>query len=207
MAGRKKWKFDLLGGQAAAEWLLAGSFCAGSVLGCVAAGWFRDPGGELSDHVYAYLAAATEKLFVPGYFAAFWQTVRLPLMVAVLGFSALGVLGIPVLFLFKGFALCYAVSVFYRLLGPEGIVPAVILFGMSAFVWLPVLLRLGGRGLVGSYGLLRRAAGDGKFPMGYNGGFLVCCGICAAALCLCAGMECLVVPRLLQKVVGLCLPG
>ena len=207
MAGRKKWKVGLFSGQAAAAGLLAGLFAVGSVIGCVSAGLIRDPAGELPDYVRGYLALAASDGLSPDLLRVLWQTVRIPLLTVVLGFTALGVVGIPVLFAVRGFALSYAVSAFYRALGPAGLVPGLILFGASALLWLPVLFELGGRGMLGAYGLLRRAMGDGRYPLGCNGGFLVRCGVCAAALCLCVGIECLVVPTLLQEIAGLFLPG
>lgn len=207
MAGRKKWKVGLLSGRSAVGILLAGLFALGSVIGCAAAGLIRDPVGELLDYVRGYLTLAAEGGLSPDVFRVLWQTVRVPLLTAVLGFTALGVIGIPILFAVRGFSLCFAVSAFYRLLGPAGLVPGLVLFGLSALVWLPVLFELGGQGVLGAYGMLRRAMGDGRYPLGYNGGFLVRCGICVAALCLCVGIEYFVVPLLLQEIAGVFLPG
>ena len=207
MAGRKKWKLGLFSGRAAAAGLLAGLFALGSVIGCVSAGLIRDPVGELTDYVRGYVALAAVDGLSPNLLRVLWQTVRIPLLTVVLGFTALGVLGIPLLFAVRGFALSYAVAAFYRVLGPAGLVPGLVLFGLSALFWLPVLFELGGQGVLGAYGLLRRAMGDGRYPLGYNGGFLVRCGICAVALCLCVGIECLVVPTLLHKIAGIFLSG
>jgi len=207
MAGRKKWNVGLFSGRAASAVLLAGLFALGSVFGCAAAGLIRDPDGELLDYVRSYLALAAEDGLSPDLLRVLWQTVRVPLLTVAFGFTALGVVGIPVLFAVKGFALCYAVSAFYRLLGPAGLVPGLVLFGLSALFWLPVLFELGEQGMLGAHGLLRRAMGDGRYPLGYNGGFLVRCAICAAALFLCVGIECLVVPTLLQEIAGLVVPG
>lgn len=207
MARRKKWKVDLLSGRSAALLLLAGLFLIGSMAGCVAAGLIQDSGGDLLDYVRGYLALAAEEGVSPHFWGILWQTVRVPFFVLVLGLTALGVVGIPVLFAARGFSLCYAVSAFYRLLGPVGLVPGFVLFGLAAFVWLPVLFGLGGQGLLGSYGLLRRAMGDGRYPLGYDSGFLLRCGVCAAALCLCVGIEYLAVPALLQVIAGVFSPG
>ncbi len=207
MARRKKWKVDLLSGRSAALLLLAGLFLIGSVAGCVAAGLIRDTGGDLLGYVQGYLALAAEEGVSDHFLSVLWQTVRVPLLVVVLSFTALGVVGLPALFAVKGFVLCYAVAAFYRLLGPVGLVPGFVLFGLSALVWLPVLFGLGGQGLLSAYGLLRRAMGEVRYPLGYDGGFLVRCGVCAAALCLCVGIEYLAVPALLRVIAGVFLPG
>lgn len=207
MARRKKWKVDLLSGQAAALLLLSGLFLAGCIAGCVAAGLISDPGGALLDYVRGYLELLASGGMSVRFLGVLWQTVRFPLAAFLLGFTALGVVGLPALFAVRGFLLCYAVSAFYRLLGPVGLVPGFVLFGLSALVWLPVLFQLGVQGLLGSYGFLRRAMGDGRYPLRYDSGFLARCGLCAAALCLCAGLEYLLVPVLLQGIAGMFIPG
>ena len=207
VAGRRKWKVYLPDGRAAAALLLAAAFAVGSVAGCVAAGVVRDPSGELTGYVRNYLSLAAEASLVPRFGVVLWRTARLALAVVALGFTAVGLVGIPALFLCKGFALCYAVSAFYRFFGTAGLAPALILFGLSAFVWLPALLELGVRGLLGAYGLLRRAAGDGRYPLGRREGALVRYGICVLALLACAGVEYAVVPTLLREIAGAFLSG
>lgn len=207
MARRKKWKVDLLSGQAAALLVLSGLFLVGGVAGCVAAGLISDPGGALLDYVRGYLELLASGGMSVRFLSVLWQTVRFPLAALLLGFTALGVVGLPALFAVRGFLLCYAVSAFYRLLGLAGLVPSFVLFGISALFWLPVLLQLGVQGLLGSYSLLRRATGDGRYPLCYDSGFLVRCGLCAAVLFLCAGLEYLVVPALLRGIAGVFIPG
>ena len=207
MARRKKWRVDLFYGRSAAMVLLACLFALGSVAGCISAGLICDPGGDLLNYVRGYLALAAEDGARLHFLGVFWQLVRVPVLALLLGLTALGVVGIPVLFGAKGFALCYAISAFYRLLGPVGLAPAFVLFGLSALVWLPAMFGLGGQGMLSSYGFLRRAMGDGRYPLGYDGGFLLRCGICAAALCLCVVIEYLAVPALLQEIAGVFLPG
>jgi len=99
------------------------------------------------------------------------------------------------------------VTIFYRLLGLNGLVPGFFLFGFSALIWMPVLFQLGVQGLLSSYGLLRRAMGDSRYPLCCDGRFLISCGICAVALCASAMMECCVVPALLQHVTGMFFSG
>jgi len=207
MGRRKKWKVDLLSGQAAALILLSFLFLAGSVAGCIAARLIRDPSGALLDYMQGYLGLLAHGGITFRFVHVLWETVRFPLVVALFGFTALGVVGLPALFAMRGFLLCYAVSAFYRMLGPSGLVPGFFLFGLSALIWMPVLFQLGVQGLLGAYGLLRRAMGDGRYPLRYNGGFLACCGICAVALCVCAMLEYLVIPILLQQITGMFMSG
>lgn len=203
MGRRKKWKVDLLSGQAAARLLLGGLFLAGSVFGCVAAGLIDDANGALFESMNSYMSLLARHEVSAQFWRVLWETAQVPVLTLLLGFTALGVLGIPVLFAVRGFLLCYAISAFYRMLGLSGLLPAFCLFGVSALVWLPVVFQLGVQGLLGSYGMLRRVMGDGRYPLRYDGAYLLRCGLCAAGICLCAGVECLVVPALLQRIVGL----
>lgn len=207
MGRRKKWKVDLLSGQAAALILLSALFLIGSVIGCVTAGLIRDPSGALLDYVRGCLELLTHDDAAPRFISVLWGTFRFPVVAVLLGFTALGVAGIPVLFAVRGFLMCYAVAVFYRILGLAGLVLGLILFGFSALIWMPVLSYLGCRGLLRAYGLFRRASGDGRYSLRNSGTFLISCGACAVALCLCAMLECLVVPILLQRVSGMLFPG
>lgn len=207
MGRRKKWKVDLLSGQAAALILLSVLFLVGSVAGCITARLVHDPSGGLLDYVRGCVELLVHDGIGLRFISVLWETVRFPVLAVLLGFTALGVAGVPVLFAVRGFLLCYAVSVFYRILGLKGLVCGFILFGLSALIWMPALFCLGVRGVLGAYGLFRRAMGDVRYPLRYNGGFLVCCGVCAAALCLCAMLEYFAVPILLQRVSGILFPG
>ncbi|MBE6972810.1 MAG: hypothetical protein E7440_02880 [Ruminococcaceae bacterium] len=207
MGRRKKWKMDLLSGQAAALILLGAFYFVGSVAGCIAAGLIRDPSGLLLDYIRGYLELLAQDGITGGFFSVFWESAKFPLMAVLLAFTALGIVGLPLLFAVRGFLLCYAVTVFYRLLGLIGLVPGFFLFGFSALIWMPVLFQLGVRGMLSAYGFLRRTMGDGRYPLRCDGGFLICCGICAAALCVCAMTEFFVVPALLQRVSGIFFSG
>lgn len=207
MGRRKKWKMDLLSGQAAVLILLGVFFFAGSMAGCIAAGFVRDPSGLLIDYIRGYLELLAQDGIAAGFFGVFWETAKFSLIAVLFAFTALGIAGLPLLFAVRGFLLCYAVTVFYRFWGLTGLIPAFFLFGFSALIWMPVLFQLGVRGMLSAYGFLRRAMGDGRYPLRCDGGFLVCCGICAAALCMCAMMEYFVVPALLQRVTGIFISG
>jgi len=204
MSRRKGLSLDLLSGQTAALILLGASFVLGSVAGCLMAGGM-DPGeqGALREYLDSYRTLMGQEASVPQFWPLVWDVARFPLLAAVLGFTALGVVGLPVLFGVRGFLLSYAVSAFYRLYGLTGQIPAFILFGLSALLWMPVLFHLGVQGLLCSYGLLRRSLGEGRYPLGIDRAFWVRCGICAGALCVCAAVEYLAVPVLFQAVAEL----
>ena len=203
MHRRKKWNVGLFSGEAAALALLSVCFLLGSVVGCFITGVMdTDSGTALQEYVQEYMSYQTEQTVRPAFFSLAWNTFRLPLLTFLMGFTTLGIFGLPVLFSIKGFLLSFAVSSFYRLFGSAGEIPAFFLFGLSAMIWLPVLFHLGVQGMLASYGLLRRAAGEGRYPLGYNYRYLVRSGLCAAALAMSVALEYLVVPVLVHAIAG-----
>ena len=204
MSRRKRWKLDLLSGEAAALVLLGASFFLGGAAGCVMAGLVGGEGqGALAEYIRGYLDLAAEGGMQPPFWPLVWELIRFPLLVFLLGFTALGVVGMPVLFAVRGFLLCFAAASFYRMFGLAGEVPAFILFGLSALIWLPVLFQLGVQGILASYGLLRRGLGEGRYPLRYGRRYLARCGACALALAVCVAVEYFAVPALLAAASGI----
>jgi len=199
MRGRKKWNVGLFSGESAALMVLGVCFLVGTVLGCASSGVVCvNNCSDLLAYVREYMVFFAAGEAKPALGMVLWKVLRLPLSVFLLGFTFLGLFGIPVLFLIRGFLLSFAVSSFYHLFGIAGGVPAFILFGLSALVWLPVLLHLGIRGMLASYSWLRRGVGDGRQIWKYDTGFIVCFGMWVAAFCFAVLLEYLVVPELVR---------
>lgn len=196
------WRMGLLSGRTAALGFLGVLFLTGSIVGCIAAGLLdSNDGGALLDLLDRYVAALKQEDVTVPFLPVLWQVVRIPLAAFLLGLTAIGVVGLPVLFAVRGFCLCYAVSVLYRLMGAPGLLLGLCLFGVSALLWLPAFLNLGVTGLTGSYGLLRRVSGDGRYPLAVTTGrYWLCCGLCGCALLGCAGVECLLIPALVRLI-------
>lgn len=199
MRRRKKWKVNLLSGQAAVVPMLCMAFLLGSIAGCIAAGLVHiENGGQLTNYLYGCLDGFVQEDAPVRFFRVLWQTIRIPLGALVLSFTALGILGLPLLFAMRGFMLCYAISIFYRVFGAVGLLLALILFGITAILWLPALLRIGTQGMVSAYGLARRGMGDARYPLYLDSVYFINCGISAILLCLCAVTEYFAIPILLQ---------
>lgn len=195
---------DLLSGETAALALLGAFFLAGSIAGCVLAGLVQTGGqDELAAYLRSYLTLLEDDAARPGLAALSWEVLRFPLLAFLLGFTALGIIGLPVLFAARGFLLSFAVSAFYRLFGFSGALPAFFLFGLSALIWLPVLFHLGVQGLLAAYSLLRRGLGEGRYPLRYDARYLARCGLCACALAGCVALEYFAVPALLRAAAGI----
>lgn len=195
----RRLKVNLLSGRSVALGLLGVLFLTGSIAGCLAAGLLKaEDNGALLERLEGYLTllrSGAGGQFLP----VLWRTVRVPLAAFLLGLTAIGLIGLPVLFAVRGFCLSYAVAVFYRLMGMQGLALGACLFGLSALVWLPALLELGITGFTGSYGLLRRVTGDSRYPLPAGGGrYWLRCGFCAGALLVCVGIEYILIPALIR---------
>ena len=198
----RRWRVNSLSGRGAALGLLGVLFLTGSIAGCMAVGLLNpEDGGALLTVLEGYIAALKQGEGSVGLLPVLWQVVRVPLAAFLLGLTAMGVVGLPVLFAVRGFGMGYAVAVLYRLMGASGLGLGLCLFGVSALLWLPALLNLGVSGLVSAYGLLRRVTGDGRYPLAAaKGRYWLSCGLCGCAVLACAGVECLLVPALVRLI-------
>jgi len=202
MKKARRLKVNLLSGRAAALWLLCILYLTGSIVGCMTAGLLdAENGGSLLERVNAYFLALQQSGDCVQILPVFWRVVRVPLAAFLLGMTALGTVGLPVLFTVRGFSLAYAVAVLYRLMGMPGLALSACLFGVSALVWTPTLFGLGVTGITNSYGLLRRVAGDGRYPLPSGAGrYWLYCSVCLGAVLICLGIECTLVPMLVKLV-------
>lgn len=160
-------------------------FTVGSVGGCIFAGRLgTDTQTRLLDYFGSYFTALVgDKTAVPSSFSAVWEIVRWPFLAFVLGFTALGVVGLPLVFSVRGFLLSYAVAALVRLYGVTGLVVSLAVFGVSGFLVLPVLFTLGVDSFRGAGAMAVKLMGDGRrsFPPGRGRLFRAgCCGILLA---------------------------
>lgn len=178
--------------------VLSVSFLLGSLGGCLLAGSLSGDGTEtLAAYIYNYLGAAQEGMTqLPGLLPAVWETVRWPLVTLLLGFSALGCLGLPVLFAVRGFLLAFTVSSFVRMFGAEGAALAFLLVGLTSLLALPVLFVMGVQSLQTALSLLDRILNKNKRPLVYRRFNLFQWGVCAGVLALCVLLEYIAVPAL-----------
>lgn len=116
--------------------------------------------------------------------ALIWDCVRWPLLTFILGLSPVGIIGIPAVLISRGFLLSYAVTVFSRLFSLNGVFTALILFGVPAFLVVPVMF------VIGSCSfrvLLQRRSGIAEQvsgPMAHAAYLLPCAGLIGLAFAL-----------------------
>lgn len=114
-------------------------FAAGALGGFAFSGW---SGGDpaLSNYLSRYFQMAGQGSGVePSLWDSIWDLLRWPLAAFLLGSTALGTAGIPLLLGVRGFLLSFAVSTFARLFGLSGVAASLAAFGVSALVAVPVL--------------------------------------------------------------------
>ena len=185
------------------------SFLLGGAAGCLMSAFLQGEGLEsLRGYLEAFLRSAGEGgAGAPAVLRALWGTVRWPLLALILGFTALGVLGLPLLFAARGFLLAFSIAAFVRAFGSAGCLLALLVFGVPGCLSVPALFVLGAQGLAASVRLAGRSLGEGRGPSPYGRAYFLRCGGCAAALCVCLCLECFAVPALVAGAAGAVLGG
>ena len=97
-------------------------------------------GQELLDYLRRYFQMAGQGNGAePSLWASVWDLTRWPLTAFLLGGTAWGAVGIPVLLGARGFLLSFSAASFARLFGLSGMAAALASFGVTALVGVPVL--------------------------------------------------------------------
>lgn len=156
---RKKW--DLPSEQRAALAILGTLFLLGGGAGCLFAALSDGEGAEeLSGYLSGYLELAGGAGAPHDLWASLWGQMKYQLAAVVLGLTALGTVGLPVLFGVRGFLFSFSAACFVRVFGGRGLIPAFALFGLPALLWAPALFLTGTPGLLTAQKLLRRSLGE-----------------------------------------------
>ena len=196
---RKKW--DLSFGNSGSLIVLSGSFLLGGLIGCLFASLSSGQGAqELSEYLKDYLILAQQNAISGSLWPILFDRMKYLLAAGILGFTALGILGLPVLFGSRGFFLSFSTGCFCKVFGSIGMLPAVILFGLPALLWVPSLFLLGVPSFAGAQELLNRllnpcTGGRGGFSIG--AGELCRFGLCVGLNLACVFLEYWAVPVLL----------
>lgn len=199
MGKREREKGDLLSGQGAVLAVLGALFLTGGVAGCLFAGLTGGEGaGELSEYLADYLSLAQSGSVARDFWPAVWEQLRWLALAVLLGLTAIGVVGLPLLFCVRGFLFTFSVGCFCRVFGGAGLLPALALFGLPALLWAPALFLAGFQGMSSAQGLMRRGLGEGRCPLPFSPAYWLRVGLCAALILACAGLEYVVVPVLLR---------
>lgn len=174
--------------------LLAVCFGLGALGGFLFSGWGENS-LELSDYLLHYFQSAGQGSGVePPLWSTVWELFRWPLAALLLGATTLGAVGIPVLLSVRGFLLSYSVSVFGRMFGLPGAAASLTVFGVTAFLAVPVLFVVAFDGFRLSLGHL---SGERPPALGLRAQALA---PCAGLLVLAAALQHTVMPALFTAV-------
>lgn len=137
---RKRRQWDLSFGMVT----LGGFFFLGGVLGVLLASFATEEvRSSVQEYFMFYFTLAEQGEAVPDLWKTIFVNIKIPTLVFLLGFSFLGIVILPFLFLVEGFIFTFSVSIFCRFLGFSELFSAFILFCLPAFFWVPVLFLLG----------------------------------------------------------------
>jgi len=197
---RKTIRLNFVSSHTVCVLLLGGLFLIGGLGGCVVAGNVHGQGGEaLRTYLEAYLSLAREGDVPVSFGQVVWEQARYMVLVFLMGFTAVGVIGVPVLFALRGFGFAFSVACFCRMFGAMGLIPALCLFGFPAIVWVPALFVMGTQSVLCAYQLLCRYTGGAGGGQRRDWGV---CALCAGAAAACAALEYFVLPVLIGACSG-----
>ena len=185
--------------------IIGTAFLLGGLLGCAAALHLNSGGSEaLSQYIRGYLETVQSGLApAPDVITVAWKASRFLLLAVLLGFTALGVAGMPLLFLVRGFLLSFSVTCFVSMFGGRGGLLAFLLLGVSGVATIPPLFLLGVQGMSASRRLLRRCLGGQRDGPIYSKRYFFRWGGCAAAVVMCVLFDLFAVPGLLRLMDGM----
>ncbi|MDD5938546.1 MAG: stage II sporulation protein M [Clostridiales bacterium] len=182
----------------------AAFFALGGLLGCFLA-FQADRGGDqiLSGYLAAFLSSAQDgALNLPDLPGLIWRTARWPGALFLLGFTALGLLGIPALSVLRGFFLAFSISSFARVYGRAGLSVAFLLLGIPGLLSVPVFLLMAAQSFSAAWSLACRSGAQGGRSLPYHRDYFLRCGGCAAAVVVCIFLEHQVIPVLVSGAAG-----
>lgn len=184
--------------------ILSAAFLLGNFAGCVLVSRISGLGsGALSEYFFDYLSALNSGAGLePDMLSLLWDIFRWPLFVFAFGITPLGLLGIPVLFLMKGFLLSFSVASLFRMFGTYGLLLALSVFGVSGIVCLPAFFVLGIQAFGVSGAMAGRIFGDNRTLPLFQKADIVRYASCFGALCIGLFIEYYFIPNLLVFISG-----
>jgi len=173
-------------------------FTLGGLAGCLLAFQVQGEGAEaLASYLDQFFHSLGQgALISPALPSLLWRTLRWPLAAFLLGFTALGLLAVPVLDALRGFFLAFSIASFARAYGMAGLRAAFVLLGVTALVAVPVLLLLSAQSFSAALNLAARGGGQGRRDLPYHRDYFLRSGVCAAAMGVCVLLERYLIPVL-----------
>lgn len=191
-------------GTSAALIVLAVAFVIGNLAGCILTNQVIGSGSEsLNRYLTGYLSLyQTGETVAPDLLTLVWDIVRWPLLLVVLGLTPVGLVGIPIVFLVRGFLLSFSVSAFRCVLGNAGLGLALLVFGMTGLIYMPVFCVLGVQSFLLSGDIAERLLGEKRQKTLITRSLFLRFGMSIAALCVCGIAEYCLVPEMISFFFG-----
>lgn len=187
-------------GATAALIIMAVVFFLGGLAGCTLADQ-TEGGGEaaLSSYLNGFLnIAESGEMVKPEFIFLFWKSIRWPLFVFFLGFTPLGLIGIPILFLIRAFLLSFSIASFFHILGAKGLFFSFSVFGITGLICIPILFVLGVQSFLNAGTILGRITGENRRRAGVKRSDIFCFCICFILLLVCCFIEYSAGPTILK---------
>ena len=180
--------------------LLLACFVFAGLFGCISIA--NSSGGSeasLSLYLNRYMTLLSEGASnSPSFLSTFCDFFLLPILVFLLGLTSLGVFMIPLVISARVFLLSYAISAFFKVFGTSGFCTALSVFGLEAFVSLPVLIAIGVYALL-SAGKLAQGAFVGRTCRLHLAEYFSLLPSCGAILLPAVFLQWAVMPQLLYE--------
>ena len=172
--------------------ITAAFFVLGGAAGCFMA--FQSSGAG-ADTLAAYLdnflsAAQAGQLSDPAAPELLWRTIRWFLAAFLLGFTALGLLGVPILALLRGFFLSFSIASFSQAYGWNGLMLSFLLLGVPSMVTIPAFF------------LMTVQSFSASLNLAFHREYFFRCGLCVGAVCASLFLERYAVPALIAGISG-----
>ena len=186
--------------------LTAVPFLLGGLLGAFSCGSAAAGGAEeLASYIGAYVQAAlTGEAAAPGFLFLLWEDLKYPAAALVLGLTAMGVVGIPVLFFLRGFLSAFALTAFTAAYGAAGAPLGFLLMGISDLVSIPALFLIGGQSMTSSGQLLSCLTQGRRVNGVFSPSYWLRAGCALGAVVLWTGAVSLLHPVLVSLAAQLC---
>lgn len=178
-------------GVTAALIIMAVVFFIGGLAGCTLAGR-AEGGGEaaLSGYLDGFLnVAVSGEMVKPEFILLLWKVIRWPFLAFILGFTPIGLIGVPVLFLIRAFLLSFSIASFFHVLGIKGLFFAFSVLGITGLLYVPVLFVLGIQSFLNAGTIIGRITGENRRNVGMKRSDVFRCCICFLLLFLCCFIE------------------
>lgn len=174
-------------------------FFCGTIAGTITAGVIND-GTKLGTYFSSYMTFfLTGNTVKRDFFSAVFDAYKYNILSLALGFSVVGVFFIPVLSALRGFFLTFSISTVVRVLGGNGILLALAIFGLNTLFTIPCFLILSTDAFSASQYIMRQTVLRNQKTMTspLNRHFFSRCGLCFFMLTITALIDLFITPQLI----------